>query len=166
MKIERKAFPVPWHESAYQYEVAENRLAYYHVLYVEEGDKPAKVIGYSGFWMMVDEAHISTIATDLKWRRKGLGGLLLLNLLLEAYTLDAALATLEVRASNSAAQTLYRDFGFEVVGGRKRYYQGREDAIIMTRDPLNREYRSFLGRKQDAIFKRIGTDIIKGKVAL
>ena len=92
--------------------------------------------------------------------------MLLLNLLLEAYTLDAALATLEVRASNSAAQTLYRDFGFEVVGGRKRYYQGREDAIIMTRDPLNREYRSFLGRKQDAIFKRLSTDIIKGKVAL
>ena len=40
---------------------------------------------------------------------------------------------LEVRASNLAAQDLYRKFGFEESGVRRRYYRDNdEDAILMT----------------------------------
>ena len=156
MSIEYDAFPAPWHESAYQYEISENRLANYQVLSVAEADLPRKLIGYSGFWLMAGEAHVSTIAVDMAWRGRGLGSLLLLNLLVEAYSLNAELATLEVRRSNIAAQSLYLDFQFKIVGGRRRYYQGKEDAIIMTVDPLDRMYRSFLHQKERELYQRIG----------
>ena len=160
INIEKDAFPVPWHESAYQYEVAENRLASYQVLTAAIGDRPNLLIGYAGFWMMAGEAHISTIAVHNRWRGRGLGSLLLLNLLLEAYKLEAVIATLEVRKSNIVAQSLYLDFGFEIIGGRRRYYQGKEDAIIMSVDSLDKGYRSFLKRKEREIFNRLAmTDL-------
>jgi len=55
------------------------------------------------------------------------------------------LATLEVRASNTAAQTLYRRFQFEVVGSRPRYYRdNNEDALIMTVNGLGETYLNWL----------------------
>ena len=160
MVIERTAFPVPWKESAYHYEVAENRLASYQVLTIRLADLPAKVIGYAGFWMMVDEAHISTIAVASKWRGRGLGHLLLLNLLDLAFKAEASIATLEVRKSNNIAQRLYRGYGFAIVGGRRRYYQGTEDALIMTVDPLDKAYQSFLRRRQRVLFERLSKELI------
>ena len=160
MDIERDAFPVPWNESAYHYEVAENPLASYEVLTVGLADLPAKIIGYAGFWMLVDEAHISTIAVDTDWRSHGLGGLLLISLLVEAYKLDASLATLEVRKNNIIAQALYHDFNFKTVGGRRRYYQGREDAIIMSIDPLDKSYRTYLHRKEKALYQKFSEEVL------
>ncbi len=160
MDIERDAFPVPWNESAYHYEVAENPLASYEVLTVGLAGLPAKIIGYAGFWMLVDEAHISTIAVDTDWRSHGLGGLLLISLLVEAYKLEASLATLEVRKSNIIAQAMYHDFNFITVGGRRRYYQGREDAIIMSIDPLDKSYRTYLHRKEKAIYQRFSVEVL------
>jgi ribosomal-protein-alanine N-acetyltransferase len=161
MDIERSSFPAPWREDAYRYEIAENRLANYQVLTVELADLPSQVIGYAGFWMLVDEAHISTIAVATKWRRRGLGHLLLLNVLYLAYKSNAVLATLEVRSSNTVAQELYRDYRFEVVGGRKRYYQGKEDALIMTVEPLDSTYRSFLNRKWKALLQQLSLDLVR-----
>jgi len=163
MKIELEAFPVPWSESAYHYEVAENRLASYQVLTVGLADLPREIIGYAGYWMLVDEAHISTIAVDTRWRKRGLGGLLLLSLIIEAYKTDASMATLEVRKSNIVAQSLYHGFQFEIVGGRRRYYQGREDAVIMSIVALDRSYRSFLHRKENELFQRLSRDFISAE---
>ena len=95
--------------------------------------KPAPVLGYSGLWLMVDEAHIATIASHPEWRGRGVGELLLLNMLRVAQQIQAINTTLEVRVSNQAAQNLYRKYNFEEVGRRKAYYQdNREDALIMT----------------------------------
>jgi len=160
MAIELAAFPVPWDESAYHYEVAENPLASYQVLTVRLGDQPAKIIGYAGFWMLADEAHVSTIAVDSDWRGRGLGALLLLSMLVEAYNLEATLATLEVRKTNVVAQALYLEFDFKIVGGRRRYYQGREDAIIMSTEPFDKSYRSYLHRKEKALNQRFNEDIL------
>ena len=67
----------------------------------------------------------------------------------------AKLVTLEVRRGNIAAQQLYRKFRFEIVGERKRYYQGKEDALLMTVTPLDRAYRLFLKQMQNALFGRL-----------
>ena len=158
MSIEHDAFPVPWKASAYEYEISSNRLGHYFVLTVQLADRPAKVIGYTGFWMLADEAHISTIAVSDDWRSRGLGELLLLTLLQKAYDLSAALATLEVRKSNIVAQSLYRKYHFELVGERKRYYQGREDALIMTVRSLNKTYHSFLRARKNSLFRRLEKD--------
>jgi ribosomal-protein-alanine N-acetyltransferase len=91
------------------------------------------ILGYGGFWLMAGEAHISTIAVRPEWRQRGIGELLLVAMLELAVELGADLATLEVRFSNVAAQSLYQKYGFAKVGLRPHYYSDRgEDALIMT----------------------------------
>lgn len=96
------------------------------------------IVGYIGLWIMVDEAHITTIAVHPHWRRRGIGELLLIAAAELAHDLHARVLTLEVRASNTEAQALYRKFGFAVVGVRRRYYNdNNEDALIMTTDAID-----------------------------
>jgi ribosomal-protein-alanine N-acetyltransferase len=91
------------------------------------------IVGYTGMWLMVDEAHITTIAVDPVYRGEGIGELLLLALLDHAWEIGADTATLECRMSNTVAQQLYRKYRFEDVGVRKNYYSDDgEDALIMT----------------------------------
>ena len=90
-------------------------------------------------WMIVDEAHIATLATHPEARRQGVAKQLLVKALETAYAEGARTALLEVRAGNEAAQSMYRKFGFEEVGRRERYYKdNHEDAVLMTLDRLPR----------------------------
>lgn len=155
MEIERTAFPVPWKASAYEYEIAQNKLASYQVLTAQLADLRSSLIGYTGYWMLVDEAHVSTLAIGNAWRGRGLGELLLLNLLILAFQSKASIATLEVRKSNLVAQNLYRKYQFQVVGGRRRYYQGKEDALVMSVETLDQVYWSFLKTCKRELFNRL-----------
>jgi ribosomal-protein-alanine N-acetyltransferase len=95
------------------------------------------LVGIAGFWIMVDEAHITTLATRNAYRRQGIGERLLLQIIEMAAGLHADVVTLEVRVSNKQAQALYDKYGFRKVGTRRAYYTDNgEDAVIMTTDPL------------------------------
>ena len=107
-------------------------MAHYLVARVDDA-----IAAYGGMWLMVDEAHITTFAVDPAWRRQGIGERLLLAFLDIAIERDAHEATLEVRLSNLAARRLYEKYGFRPVGLRPNYYSDdREDALIMTTEPL------------------------------
>jgi len=98
------------------------------------------VVGMAGFWIMVDEAHITTIATRYAYRRQGIGEWLLIAVLDKAMELKANVMTLEVRISNKPAQELYTKYAFKNVGVRRRYYTDNgEDALIMTTEMLTSE---------------------------
>jgi len=91
------------------------------------------ITGFTGFWVMADEAHITSIAVREVCRRQGIGELLLISLIGLATELKARFITLEVRASNTAAQSLYAKYGFTQVGVRHGYYiDDREDAVLMS----------------------------------
>ncbi len=91
------------------------------------------VVGFAGFWIMAGEAHIINFAVRQSYRRKGIGELLLISLIDLARELKSFLITLEVRASNPAALSLYRKYGFAGTGLRRGYYSdNKEDAVIMT----------------------------------
>src|SRR5690348_3091882 len=97
----------------------------------------ASIIGFAGLWLMVDEAHITTIAMHPDFRRLGLGEFMLVNLIDIAYSINARWVTLEVRVSNHNAQNLYRKYGFREAGLRHRYYSdNQEDALIMWTDEI------------------------------
>lgn len=131
-RIERASFPVPWPDYAFRQEIESNRLAHY--LVVRAG---SQIVGYGGMWMMVDEAHVTTFAVLPEWRRRGIGGRLMLAMVRRAGEIGARVATLEVRLSNVPARELYQRFGFRPVGIRPRYYSDNaEDALIMTSAPL------------------------------
>lgn len=154
MRIERVAFPMPWPRRAYQYEISQNRHSTMLVLELAAGQgplqralrraicKPARagagqIVGYGGFWLLVDEVHICTLAIDPAWRGRGLGELVLVSLLEQGMALGAHRATLEVRVSNITAQRLYQNCGFEVLSRQKRYYADNgEDAYIMATPPF------------------------------
>lgn len=132
-RIEEASFSVPWPDEAYRSEIQANRLASYLVVRTDDA-----VIAYGGIWLMVDEAHITTLAVDPAWRRQRVGGTLLLALLDLAVARRAREATLEVRLSNLPARRLYEKYGFRPVGLRPRYYSDNgEDALIMTTDDLS-----------------------------
>lgn len=98
------------------------------------------IVGMAGFWIMVDEAHITTIATRDAYRRQGIGEWLLIAVLNKAIDLKANVVTLEVRISNKPAQELYSKYAFKHVGLRRRYYTDNgEDALIMTTEILTSE---------------------------
>ncbi len=163
--IDREAFPTMWPPMNYHREL-ENHLAHYFVA-VEADEsvtttdtsappeglaqrvkewfsphhtegRPDKVVGFAGFWMMAGEAHIISLAVKREFRRRGLGKLLLIDLVLEAAKREAEIVTLEVRVSNYEAQRLYLKYGFISKGVRRAYYtDNREDALIMTLDDAN-----------------------------
>ena len=131
--IEEASFTTPWPPDAYRSELQTNRMAHYLVARVGE-----TVAAYGGMWLMVDEAHITTFAVHPEWRRQGIGQRLLLAFLDIAVDRSAHEATLEVRLSNLAARRLYEKYGFRPVGLRPNYYSDdREDALIMTTEPLS-----------------------------
>jgi ribosomal-protein-alanine N-acetyltransferase len=80
---------------------------------------------------VVDDAHVTNIAVAGAHRRSGVGTRLLAEQAWAAIAHGCQALTLEVRASNEAAQALYREFGFVPAGVRKRYYENTEDAIVM-----------------------------------
>ncbi len=132
-EIEAASFPTPWPDYAFRQELQTNKMAHY--LVVRSG---SETIAYGGMWLMFDEAHITTFAVLPDWRRRGIGGRLMLGLMDVALELRARVMTLEVRLSNKPARELYGRFGFKPVGVRPRYYSDNgEDALIMTTEMLS-----------------------------
>ena len=137
--IDKVSFPSPWSESTYRQELRENRAAH---LYVAEQHSElkgrAEIVGYVGFWYIVDEVHISTIAVHPTLRRRGIGRMILNHALEQARALGAELVTLEVRESNRGAIELYRAFGFTLRGRRPGYYKDTdEDALVMFKERID-----------------------------
>lgn len=126
-EIEFEAFaPSPWSVEMFVNELS-NPLCTYVV-----GEIENRVVSYSGMWCIVDEAHLTTIAVKDKFRNMNIGSILLDYMIKTAKEKNMKSITLEVRKSNIPAQNLYKKFGFEIKGKRKRYYK-TEDALIMTK---------------------------------
>jgi len=129
-QIDHSSFSMPWPERSFRFEVTSNPAARCWVAEAE-----GQVVAILVIWMIVDEAHIATIATHPEFRRQGLGRDLLVHALQEAVQEGAQRAFLEVRAGNEAALAMYRRMGFAEDGRRQRYYRDNgEDAILMSLD--------------------------------
>jgi ribosomal-protein-alanine N-acetyltransferase len=127
-ELDKISFSLPWPERSFRFEVTDNPASRCWVAEVD-----GRVVGMIVAWLFVDEVHIATIATNPDFRRQGIAQELLTHTL--RYTSDegAVSSFLEVRESNIAAQEMYRKFGYESTGRRKRYYKdNNEDAILMT----------------------------------
>ena len=146
-KIDELSFALPWPKNAYTFELLENSSAVLWVAETQPGINPAQVIGLIAIWLILDEAHISTLATHPDYRGQGVAIRLIKTALGYAISQGAKTATLEVRESNQIAQSLYRKFGFQVVGRRVKYYRDNsEDAILMTLANLESLSKNYPGQ--------------------
>ena len=129
-------------------------------LFGNEQPPPSKeyIIGFAGFWIMAGEAHITNIAVREIDRRQGIGELLLISVIGLVAELNARAITLEVRASNTAAQGLYYKYGFTQAGLRRGYYtDNREDAVIMSTENItSTSFQAHLNQLKQAHAKKWG----------
>ena len=165
MPIELASFPAPWPASAYRYELRQNDLSSYLVLREVRGASvEPRVVAYGGFWLILDEAHISTLAVDPAYRGRGLGEWMLVVLIETAMLRGAGELTLEVRVGNQVAQQLYSKYGFRQVGLRKAYYRDNgEDALIMTtphvaEQAFRQRYQALTGTLHQRLRKAAGIE--------
>ncbi len=127
LRIEKQVYPRPWTMSLY---LGELTLPTSRCYLVARQDH--RLVGYAGFMLTLDECHITTVAVDPDRQGNRIGTRLVLELARRAVARGATSLTLEVRESNTAAQALYRTFGFVPAGVRKGYYaEVNEDALIM-----------------------------------
>lgn len=138
ISLEERSFPTPWSALSYRRELQKNDLSHYWVIRnVAPSCALPPLLAYGGYWILGEEAHISTIASHPDYRRCKLGEWLLLKLMADARQHGAREVTLEVRVSNAAAIGLYLSLGFQEVGIRKQYYSSTwarpaEDALLLT----------------------------------
>ena len=133
VELDQKSFSLPWPERSFRFELTDNPASRCWV-----ADVDGKLVGMIVVWLIVDEAHVATLATHPDYRRQGIGRRLLAHALLHMIPDGARRSFLEVRESNFAAQEMYRKFGYEVTGRRRRYYRDNdEDAILMNLDSLD-----------------------------
>lgn len=127
-EIEKEAFDTPWSEAMFIPELTRDDAVY---LVGVRGDE---VICYGGFHKVLDEGHITNVAVKSTERGKGIGKFLMSSLIASARDRDIKHLTLEVDVLNVRAISMYESFGFKTEGVRKRYYNNRDDALIMWLD--------------------------------
>ena len=119
-----------WGYDAYRREVQKNPNS---IMMVARNLHPGPgVIGFFAGWIVEDELHVNNIASHPAYRNIGVGQSLLESAINEAKMRGVLFVLLEVRASNEAAQSLYRKLAFSLVGRRRDYYRSpTEDAFVM-----------------------------------
>lgn len=126
-----------WGWEAYHNEIAEGRgglmlVARSRTSPLEEHSS-ADIVGFIAARFSGDEVHVNNVAVRPAFRLRGIGALLLGSVLKEGARMGARNAILEVRAANMAAQALYAQQGFRVIGRRRGYYTDPpEDALVMS----------------------------------
>lgn len=126
VKIEQENFSDPWSRQAFLSSMEEENN---HYLVAKEEDK---VLGYVAYWGVLDEGQICNVSVKKEYQGKKIGYKLLRTLIEDGIQAGITAFTLEVRASNQKAISLYEKLGFLSAGVRKNFYtHPKEDAIIM-----------------------------------
>lgn len=125
--LERACFSHPWSEAMLQ-----NELWNDSAVIIAAVSESGTVLGYAGLQTVLDEGYINNVAVDEAYRRQGVADELIAAFVRFGMA-KLAFLTLEVRASNTPAISLYAKHGFVEAGRRKNYYDDpKEDAILMT----------------------------------
>jgi ribosomal-protein-alanine N-acetyltransferase len=147
MAVDRLCFRAPWSENAYQSEL-KNSVAFYLVARCD-----GVLVGFGGAWLVMDEAHVTTLGVHPDYRGRGIGERLFAEMLAEAIRRGVQRASLEVRESNDSARRLYEKYGFTPVARRRGYYSDNgEDAVVMWVDNLTSlRYQELIAERARAV---------------
>ena len=125
--LETEIFSDPWSEAGVLSEINQENALF---LVCEIGKTPA---GYVSMETVCGECYIANLAVKREYRRQGIAKALLRAIINAAKEERCTFLTLEARASNAAARTLYEKAGFAAQGVRPGFYSSPdEDAVIYT----------------------------------
>jgi [ribosomal protein S18]-alanine N-acetyltransferase len=147
LDIEEASHPRPWTHNIFVTELDQVRDGWRYYAVAHRG---RHLVGYAGL-MFPDpceergEAHVTNVSVHPDARRTGVARVLVRHLVDEALERECRAMSLEVRVSNDAAISLYRSFGFVPAGVRRRYYENREDALVMWCHDLRHDARPTSG---------------------
>lgn len=128
LPIEQEAYDDPWSPGMFQQEL-DNQASHFFVVFAQDA-----LVGYGGFWFVVDEVHITKVTVSAECRSRGYGREIMQYLLERGKELGAVYARLEVRELNEVARKLYASLGFREIGLRHGYYtKTNETAVVMTK---------------------------------
>lgn len=144
-QLEQRVYRQAWSRQVFEDELGLASRRYV----IAESD--GHVAGYGGVMLVGDEAHITTVVVDPAYRQSRVGTRLMLALIDHALDAGATSLTLEVRASNEAAQALYRRFGMAPVGVRKQYYRDEDALIMWVHDIDAADYRNRLADIRETV---------------
>jgi len=137
--IDRLSFNDPWPSGSFAYELRPGSKNICLVA-IDNSEAEEQLVGVIIVWLIVDEAHVGTIAVHQNYRHQGIGRKLLAEALLQAAEQGAISSLLEVRAGNQAALALYFGLGYEAVGLRAGYYaDNHEDALLLTWQNIDKQ---------------------------
>ncbi len=88
-----------------------------------------EIVGFTGMRIVLNEMEIMNIVTRVDKYSQGIASSMLSYLIRKN---NVEKINLEVSEHNIKAIKLYSKFGFRQVGTRKKYYEGKEDAILMS----------------------------------
>mgnify|MGYP003320399954 FL=1 len=128
MIIEKESFNEHWKRKDFEYEICENEFSH---MYVYEENK--RVLGIIGYYILFDDAQVTTIAVLKEARGKGIATKMMEAMIKDCNSKMCSQLSLEVRQSNQKAINLYEKFDFIEMNIRKAYYEDGEDAIFMMR---------------------------------
>lgn len=131
LALEQRCHAQPWSRATFEQELV-NEIARIDLLLIDD-----VVAGYISSWQVAGELEIQNVVTAPEWRRQGLAGWMLRQVLFRAAAGGARRALLEVRAGNRAAIALYERFGFRTNAQRSNYYNDGETAVLMSLDDLS-----------------------------
>ena len=162
--LDRLCFGGLWNEAGYLRELDSPNSSLI-ALSVAETNHPninSEIIGVCCLWSIVEEAHFTLLGVHPDYRGQGLGELLLYILFRDAVGRRLKWATLEVKASNHPAISLYQKSGFKIAGRRKGYYQPEgEDALILWNKELEKpEFDQYLTNWQKKIDNQLSSRYI------
>lgn len=156
--LDKRCFGGLWSPQAYQRECESPNSDLIVLEITDEPAGPSFIIGVGCLWAILEEAHITLLGIDPLHQRQGLGEWLLTNLLIAASDRRLTHATLEVRQSNQRAHALYKKFGFQIAGERRRYYSDGENAFILWRSGLQAlEFAAMLQDHRATLDKKLSS---------
>ncbi len=134
MQIEKDIFVAPYTKEQMLYELNENPVSHLYCAVVDN-----EVVGFVDFSITFNSAYISQIGVKESFRRKGIGNMLIGQIIKDCESQEdpVEFLTLEVRESNETAQKFYKKHKFQAITVKKGYYSNGENAVAMVRSLIN-----------------------------
>ena len=132
--LDHKSLNGIWSISQWERELIDPKRISLGVIEVES----KKLLGLCSAWLLMDELYITFMAVHPTYQRRGLGRILLSDLIKRSKSLQTNLIHLEVKKSNEPALAFYKSMGFKTVGNRSNFYKDGSDALILNKQTINK----------------------------